>query len=209
MKNKIFALAACVVLVGIIVIAVFGFNVDYSYKAYNLVSVEIGQEFNKSDIKVITDEVFPNENVEIHSSGVYSDNLILNVKEISDEKKELLSSKLNEKYGIETTADAINVKYVANYRLRDIAKSFALPILIAMITGLVYVIIRYRKIGIKKVVTQFVVLSALAEALYISLIAITRFPFNRLVMPGAVSIFFIITTFLAYGYEKQIKIEKE
>ncbi len=210
MKNKIYVIAtAGVILIGIIIVAVLGFKVDYSYKQYSLVSVQIGQEFKVADIKSITDEIFPKEKVEIKSSGVYSDTLILNVNGINDEQKEKLSTKLNEKYGLETTAESINVKVVPKYRLRDIAKSFILPMLIASIVGLVYMSIRYRKIGIVKVIGQFIILNALAEALYVSVIAITRFPVNRLVMPGSIAIFFIITTFLACGFEKQIKSEKE
>jgi len=209
MKNKIFALLAAVILIGVIVVATIGFNVDYCYKKHYVVSIEIGQEFNKSDIKAITDEIFPNEKVEIQSSGVYSDNLVLNVKKISKEQKESLSSKINEKYGTETTAESINVKFVPSYRLRDLAKSYALPMLITTAIILVYMIIRYKKVGIKKIVAQLIGLSALAEALYVSLIAITRFPVNRLVMPGAVTIYFVIVTFLACGYEKQIKVDKE
>ena len=60
-----------------------------------------------------------------------------------------------------------------------------------------------------KIVAQLIGLSALAEALYVALIAITRFPVNRLVMPGAVTIYFVIVTFLTCGYEKQIKVDKE
>ena len=209
MKNKIFAIAAGVILVGIIIVAVLGFKVDYSYKQYNLVSVEIGQDIKISDIKKITDEIFPNEKIEIKTSGVYSDTLILNVNEINNEQKEKLSSKINEKYGIETTVDNINVKSVPRYRLRDIAKTFIVPMLIAAAVGLAYLVIRYRKVGIVKVVGQFLILNIFAEALFVSIIAITRFPVNRLVMPAAVAIFFIITTFLSCEFEKQLKSEKE
>lgn len=209
MKNKIFAIAAVLVIIAAIIVAIFKFNVDYCYRAYNLVSVEIGQEFNKNDIKTITDEVFSNEKIEIHSSGVYSDNLILNVNNISDQQKELLSTKLNEKYGIETTVDSIKVTYIPNYRLRDLAKTYLVPMLIAAVVGLAYMVLRYKKVGITKVILQYLSLSILAEVLYVSIIAITRFQINRLVMPGAVTIFFVLTTFLAYGYEKQLKEEKE
>lgn len=208
MKNKILAFAALLVIIAVIVVAVFKFKVDYCYRAHNLISVEIGQEFNTSDIKAITDEVFPNEKVGIQSSGVYSDNLILNVNNVSDQQKELLSTKLNEKYGLETTVDSVKVKSIPSVRLRDLAKMYIIPMLIASVIGLAYMIIRYKKIGIKKVILQYIGLSALAEALYVSIIAITRFPINRLVMPGAVTIFFVIITFLAYGYEKQLKTEK-
>lgn len=208
MKNKFFALAALVVLVGIIVAAIFKFNVGYSYKAHTMVSIEIGQEFNEKDIKAITNEVFPKQQVEIQSSGVYKDILVLSVNEISAEQKEQLVSKLNEKYGIEINSEDIKPKYIPSYRLRDVVKVYIIPMLIATVAVIIYFIIRFRKIGIKGLLIQFLGLNIMAEALYIAILAITRFPINKLVMPGAVAIYFAITLFLTYGYEKQLATQK-
>lgn len=209
MKNKILAVAAVIILVGIIIVAVLGFKVDYCYRQHNLVYIELGQDFNTSDIKAITNEVFQKENVIIQSSGVYSDNIVLSVNQITDEQKSLLSQKINEKYGVETTPESIQVRSVPNYRLRDLAKEYLIPTLIAFAVAGIYMVIRFRKLGIVKVLAQYTLFSVLAEALYFAVIAITRFPVNRLVMPGALVIFFIITSFLVYGNEKQLKIEKE
>ena len=209
MKNKIFAVAAIIVVIGIIVVAIKGFNVDFCYKQHDVIYIELGKDFNVSDIKSITNEVFPKQKVEIQSSGAYKDNLVISVESVTDEQKQNLCNKLNEKYGVETTVDGMSVKRVPSFRIRDLAKPYLVPMAIATVLALAYMIIRYKKVGIVKVLSQFVVLNVLAEALYVSIIAITRFPVNRLVMPGAITIFFIIASFLAYGYEKQLKAEKE
>lgn len=209
MKKKILALAAIVVLISIIVVAVRGFKVDYCFNAHKLVYIELGQEFNTKDIKAITDEVFPKENVVIQSSGVYSDNIVLSVNQISDEQKSLLSQKINEKYGVSTTAENIAVRSIPNYRLRDLVKAYIVPMLIAFAVAGVYIAVRYRKLGIVKVLVSFVSLTCIAEIMYFALIAISRFPVNRLVMPGALAIFFILTAYLVNGNEKQLKAEEE
>lgn len=207
MKKKFLVLAAVIVLIGIIVVAVRGFKVDYCFKAHKLVYIELGQDFNEKDIKAITDEVFPKENVTIQSAGVYSDNIVLNVNQITDEQKSQLSQKINEKYGVSTTADSIAVRNVPNYRLRDLVKAYIIPMLIAFAVAGIYIIIRFRKLGIVKMLVQFSTLTVIAEVLYFALIAISRFPVNRLVMPGALAIFFILTSYLVYGNEKQLKTE--
>lgn len=209
MKNKFFALAAVVVLVGIIVAVIFKFNVGYSYKGHQLISIEIGQEFNENDIKAITNEVFPKQQVEIQSSGVYKDVLILSVQEVTDEQKNNLVTKLNEKYGIEKNSEEIKPKYIPSFRLRDVVKAYILPMALATVAVLLYLIIRFRKIGIKGLLIQFLGLNIMAEALYVSILAITRFPINKLVMPGAVAIYFAITIFLTCGYEKQLASKKD
>lgn len=210
MKNKIFlGLVAIIVVVGIIMVAIRGFNVDVSYKSYNLVDVKIGKDFNISDIKNITNEVFPNKNIEIQKAGVFSDNLVIKVDEISDEQKELLNSKINEKYGIEKKVEDIEVNYIPNFRLRDIVKPYIVPLAVSTVVIFVYMAVRFRKIGIVKVLGQTVLLAIIAEILFAAVIAITRYPVNRLVMPVAIVIYITIITVLTGMFEKQISSEKE
>lgn len=206
MKNKILIGLAIVIIIGIIIITFLGFNVDICYKNYNLVDIKIGQDFNINDIKQITNEVFPKKSVEIQKAGVYSDNLVIKVNEISDEQKNTLNTKINEKYGINNTVDDIQVHYIPSNRLRDVIKPYIVPMLITTALILIYISIRFRKIGIGKVLSQTIILTIIAEALYIAIIAITRFPVNRLVIPVAIVIYITIITVLTGMFEKQKKL---
>ena len=96
MKNKIFIGLSAIILIGIIVVAISKFNVGYSYKNHTMIDIKIGKEFNISDIKNITNEVFGKQDVEIQKSGTYSDNVVIKVDGITSEQKELLNSKINE-----------------------------------------------------------------------------------------------------------------
>ena len=209
MKNKIFVGLSIVIIIGLIIIAVFGFNVDFSYKNYNLVDIKIGQDFNIADIEVIAKEVFPNQNIEIQKAGVYSDNLAIKVNEISDEQKNTLNTKINEKLGLENKVEDIEVNYISNYRLRDVVKPYIIPMIIVIAVIFAYMSIRFRKIGTTKVLVQSSILTLIAELLYISIIAITRYPVNRLVLPVGVVIYITIITVLTGMYEKQISIMKK
>lgn len=209
MKNKIFVGLGIVILVGLIIIVALGFNVDMCYKNYNLVDIKIGQDFNINDIKNITDEVFQKENVEIQKAGVYNDNVVIKVNNISDEQKNLLNTKVNEKFGLDNTVDDIEVNYIPSYRLRDIVKPYIIPLIITTVLILGYMAIRFRKIGIAKVISQAVILTVIAELLYISIIAITRYPVNRLVMPTGVVIYITILTVLTGMFEKQKSLQEK
>ena len=74
---------------------------------------------------------------------------------------------------------------------------------------LIYAAIRFRKIGTAKVIYQMVTLTIMAELLYGALIAITRYPVNRLVMPVGVVIYIAVITTLTGIFEKQVQAEKE
>lgn len=203
MKNKIFVGLAIIIIIGIIIITTLGFNLDESYRDYNLVQVRIGQEYNVSDIKTIANEVFSNSNVNIEKAGVYSDYLIIKVKDINDEQKNLLNTKINEKYGIDNKIEDISVNYIPKLKIIDMVKSYIVPVLATMILVLVYMAIRFRKIGSNKVILQTILLTVIAELLYFSIIAITRFPVNRLVLPVGMAIYVTIITVLTGLFEKQ------
>ena len=203
MKNKILIGLAIVILVGIIITVAVGFNVDMCYRDYNLVDIKIGQDFNINDIKTITNEVFQKENIEIQKAGVYSDNVVIKVSSITDEQKNLLNTKINEKFGLNNSVDDIEINYISSYRLRDIIKPYIIPLIITTVIILTYMAIRFRKIGISKVISQVVLLTVIAELLYGSIIVIIRYPVNRLVMPVGVVIYITIITILTGMFEKQ------
>lgn len=209
MKNKIFVVLFLIILIGLLIGAILGFNVDWDYKNYNLVGIDIGQDFNIDDIKSITNDVFPNQKLEIQKAEVYSDNVVIKVNEINDEQKNILNTKINEKFGIDNKVEDIEVNYIANYRLRDIIKPYIVPIIISTVLILIYMAFRFKKIGIAKVISQIICLSIIAEGLYIAILAITRYPVNRLVMPVGIVIYMTIITVLTASFEKQLSLEKE
>lgn len=210
MKNKVvFVGLVIVILAGIITAIAFGFNVDFEYKYHTLIGINIGKDFNISDIKSITDEVFSKQNVKIQKSGVYNDNVAIKVDNVTDEQKELLNTKINEKFGLENSVNDVDVNDIPSFKLRDVAKSYITPLIITTILVLIYMAIRFRKIGVTKIISQTLILSIIAELLYVSIIAITRYPVNRLVMPVGVVIYITILTVLTGMYEKQISTEKE
>jgi preprotein translocase subunit SecF len=209
MKNKILIGLAIVILVGAILVAAVGFNVDASYKGYTLIDINIGQEFNINDIKAITDEVFGKSKVEIQKAGEFNDNVAIKVSEVTDEQKELLNNKINEKYGTENTLKDMKVNYIPRFRLIDVVKPYIVPLITATLLILVYMAIRFRKLGVGKVLTQAIALPVIAELLYFALIAITRYPVNRLLMPVAVVIYITILTVLTGMFEKQLKTEEK
>jgi len=207
MKNKIFVGLSIVILIGIIIIAIFGFNVDFAYKNHHLVDIKIGQDFNISDIETITNEVFANQKVEIQKAGVYSDNVVIKVDEISDEQKNTLNTKVNEKFGLENTVEDIEVNYIPSYRLRDIVKPYVVPMLIVTAIIFVYMAVRFKRLGLVKVLSQAAILTVIAELLYVAIIAITRYPVNRLVLPVGVVIYITILTVLNGMFEKELSLK--
>lgn len=210
MKNKILAGVAVIILIGIIIIAAVGFNLDTNYKEYKLIEIKIGKEFNISDIESITNEVFSKKKVEIQKVGDFEETVVIKLadSDISDEQKNTLNTKINEKFGIENSVDDITVNVVPKIKVFDLIKPYIVPIAIITVVVLIYMAIRFRKIGVVKVVVQTVGMTVMAELLYFAIIAITRHQINELVMPVALVIYVTILTLLTGMFEKQKGIEE-
>lgn len=209
MKNKITIVIAFIILVGLIIIATLGFELDKNYDAYNLIEIKIGKEFNISDIEAITKEVLPNAKVEIQKSGAFSDSVVIKTAEINDEQKNNLNTKINEKYGINNAVESLTVNSIPKIKVRDMIKPYIIPVLIITVLILIYMIIRFRKLGVVKVLCQTVILTLMAELLFFSLIAITRFQVNSILMPVALIIYLAMFTALTCIFEKQISAENK
>ncbi len=210
MKNKFLAVVAAIILIGIIVMAAVGFNLDANYKEYKLIEVKIGKEFKVGDIESITNEVFSGKKVQIQKVGDFADSVAIKLidSDVSDEQKNTLNTKINEKFGIENTVDSINVNTIPKIKVFDLIKPYLVPLAIITFIVLIYMVVRFRKIGVAKVAAQTIGMTAMAELLFFAIIAITRHPINSLVMPVALIIYVTILTMLTGMYEKQRSIEE-
>lgn len=269
MKKKLFMIAMIITIIGIIIVAIKGFNVNLEYRAHQTINIPIGSEYNIEDIKTITNDIFGNEKVQLEKAGLYNDEVMINVQNVSEEQIENLRKKINEKYNIkqnitisigkeynvediksiakevfekedvkvekssedenyvvieselisektlETLNNKINEKYelqnttssigasqiitaneIGRVRLTDMAKQYIIYISIATILVLIYFAIRFRKLGVSKVLIKSVLLLAFSEIFYMAIIAVTRYPIDKPVVIAAIAIYLIILTYL-------------
>lgn len=198
-KNKsaiILALLILVILVaGTIIICTKGFAFDLNYANSKKVELNIGKQFERKDIKEITDQIFENQNVQIQEIEVYKDNVSITVPEITDEQKNELVSKVNEKYGTELKAEDIKIEENAHIRGRKILKPYIIPFAVVTIIIVIYFMIRYYKINTFKIVCESVVIIALAQAVLFAIMAITRVPIGTITLT-AIILVYVISTYI-------------
>lgn len=193
-----------IILAGMYIAGSVGFNFDLRYEKSKRIDVSIGHEFKIEDIRNITNEIFPNQRVILQKVELYEDMVAVTVSEASDEQLDALVSKINEKYEKELTKNDLNIVENPHVRLRDILKEYVVPFLIVSVVILVYMIIRYRKIGIIKVIISFLESIFLSQALYFSIISITRLPITELMVPVSMFIYVIVMILLTIWYEKRL-----
>ena len=209
MKKVLYAILICIIIAGIVVIATIGLKADIMYSRNVQIDIYIGQTINKKDIENIVKEVFPNERVLVQEVEVFQDMVAITLldnrtDEELDAKVEELNTKINEKYQIENKTEDINITHNPRVRLSSIVIPYLLPIGISFAIILILAGIRYRKLGIVKILVNYIVSVGIVELTLLSIIAIARIPINRLVIPIGLILFVITLVVLGYSNEKKL-----
>ncbi len=209
MKKIIYAILICIIIAGIVIIATVGLNADIIYSKNVELEVYIDKGFEKKDIEEIAKQVFPNEKLIVQEVGYFQDIVGITLEDTrTDEelntKIEELNTKINEKYEIENAAEDITVTHNPKVKLSSLIMPYAVTLGISMVIILVYVCIRYKKLGIIKTLVTYVLSIGASEMLLLSIIAITRFPINRIVIPIGLLLLVVVITILGFINEKKL-----
>lgn len=198
------------ILIGIVVTCVLGLNFDLSYSAHKQIDIQIGKEFDNQEIKAIVKEVVGNRKVTIQKVELYEDMVSIGMKDISEEELQTITTKINEKYGIENTVENIAVTSVPNVRGIDLIKPYLVPVAISFLIILAYIICYVliknhlgKKINMLKAIFGTIEIILEFQLLYLALIAITRLPITALTIPIAIIIYALTTIGSIACLEKQ------
>jgi len=156
MKKTIYAILVCTIIAGAIIISILGLKADITYSENVQIDIYLGKTFEIKDLKQIVNEVFPNERNIIKKVELFGDMVTIFLPEQSDEELkeevELLNTKINEKYQIENKVENIVISHNPEIKLSNILKPYISPIIISLILILLFVAIRYRALGIWKII---------------------------------------------------------
>ena len=209
MKKTVYGVLACIIIIGGIILFTIGLNVDIIYSKNVEIDVYIGKTVDLREIKQIVKEVFPNEKIIVQEIEMFNDMVSIIMKDKTDEELkepiEQLNTKINEKYGVENVVEEdIEIVHNPKIRLSSILKPYILPVGISMIIILIFVGIRYKNIGTAKTAASYLIYTVVVEMVYLSLLAITRFPINRLVVPIGILLYIITITSLSFMNENKL-----
>ena len=211
MKKIVYIILICIIIAGIIIIPTIGLNADLIYSKNVEIDVYLGKTFNMNDMENLVNEVFPDEKNIIQQIEVFGDMVAITIpdtrtEEELDSKVEKKKKKINEKYELEITSDDVQITHNPKVRLSSVVIPYALWIGISAALILVYVAIRYRKLGVVKTLLTYIISIVAVELLLLSIIAITRYPVNRIIVPLGLAAFVIVVTVL--GIKNEAGLEK-
>ena len=209
MKKIIYAILVCIIIAGIVVIATMGLKADIIYSKNVEINIYIGKNFEENDIKDIVNQVFANERNIIQKVELFNDMVSITLpdtrsEEELNEKIDELNNKINEKYETENKTEDIEIIHNPKIKLSSIIMPYVISLGISMIIILIYVGIRYRKLGSLKIIATYTLTIVAGEMLLLSIIAISRYPINRIVIPIGLLMLVIIITILGLKNEKTL-----
>lgn len=202
--NKIlFMIAVIIILIGAIVCAIKGFKIELLYASRQEFMVSSSTELDTAKIEEIAESVLGNKKVKVQELERFGNAVEIVSTEITEEEKENIINKINEEYSSDISKDDINIISVPNTRIRDILKPYILPGIITFVASLLYFVMIYHKIGLKKVLLKGILVPVMVELTYYSIIAITRIPFGRVVNAISIGLYVISLGALAVCFQKE------
>lgn len=223
MMNKKITILALVLLIvaGIIVVGLKGFNVDFMIKQHDSIEYTINDEFEISDIENISKEVFGKKKFKIKGIELFSDAVSINAEKITTEEAENLVKKLDEKYkkeSVKATTDetaeeneeienATDYIIISNPKIKlfSLLKPYIKPIAISGVLIFVYVGFRYRKLSALNVILKLIGLVVITVLSILSAIAIVRFPISGYILPSILVVVLAELILFCIKKEKQIE----
>ncbi len=181
-KKILYLAMILLILAGIVVVALKGFKVDLMLERHESVNFLIGKDFSVREVKDICKEVFGGKYTVVRKVEIFSDTVNINASTITDEEKEKLVSKMNEKFGTTIEAGNLAVKTTPNVRIRDMVRPYIVPVMITIIIIAAYIVIKFRNMNMAKLLVKLIAILVLSEAMVSSLVAIMRIPFSGLVV---------------------------
>lgn len=197
---------AAILIIGIEILIVNGLEYSLRYSQNDKLNIYIETGYNSKDIKEITKEVLEDSKFDIQSGGTNKNVVVITAKEISEEQMDGIIEKINEKYEIELDRDENARKTTnSNVELIDIIMPYIMSTVVSAMLILAYMMIRYRKIGIIKVMVSTTLVIIATQLLYISIVAIIRIPVTLLTMPISLVLFVLSIIVCGLTFEKKMK----
>lgn len=173
-KNiKIIAIAimSLVILAGIVVVGIFGFNKELRYGQGQVINVYVEQMVDVTNIKKLVNECLAGKTNMVQTVEIYQDYVTIKAKEITEEQKNNIVNKLKENYEFSQTAEDTTIENVAATKYIDIYKKYIVPFAVSGVIVLAYIVIRYHKKGILKVLGRTIIIPVFGELFLLSIIA--------------------------------------
>lgn len=196
------------IVIGIIVVCVKGFNVGLSLRPHNTLEYSFNKIYDLNEVEKICNEVFKNKKYRIRNVEIFGDRIYIESNTITEEEKTALLEKLDlinqDEDSNEDEEESVKYYfyYDSNIRLRDEIEQYIIPSVITIVILSVYVAIRYNKLNKGKfyiTVLKMIFEMILLLLIILSIVAIFRIPVEKILFSILVFVELVYLT-IKFGY---------
>lgn len=207
-KKIIVAITVLIIIIGVIVALTAGFKIELKYRKTQEIALDIEKDVEIEDIKQIARDILGND-IMVQRLEKETGNVSITAEEITEEQREEIVNKVNEKYEVELDIDAIEIKNIPPIHIKDMLLEVFTPFLVTSVVILAYFMVRYNKIGYAEVGIKTLLGIIISQFILFSIIAITRIPIGRLTIPMVMVVYALSIYGLASCNEAKLKELKE
>lgn len=208
-KNRlVYVIIAIIIVAGVINTYLNKFIFSLAYDSSVRMDVYIGKDYDTEEVRNLVKETVGTNDVIIQKVETFNDMVAITARELSEEQKKNIIDKINEKYETEITLDEVSVTNIPHYDGTDLLNRYVLPMVISAIVILIYIAIRYNKLGIVKMPIRTILWSIIVELLYVSIISLARIPVSFYTIPLGIVIEIIVLIALVNVFEKELEDKK-
>lgn len=202
-KNKITLLVLIILIItGTIILGIKGFEKSPDLKAGTKIEIYIPQGYEKQEIIDIAQQSFNENHLAFEEVEKLNQIAGIKVNNYTEEQLNDFKAKISEKYDIKTEELEMYEIPMPTVRISTLAEPYVLPIILATIISLIYVLFRNLKSENKwKIILRIVFTLTIVLGTYFSLILIFGLPFGNYTMPLALAIY-IITLIILVNNKK-------
>lgn len=213
MKQKetkiLFGLIILILICGAIILKVRGLAFDLNYEKNNSIELNLGKIVEIREVKELVQDVLGKDMpIEVQYVELYKDTLKITALEITENQKNEIVSKINEKYGTNVNSDSVTIEEKSHTRARDFIKPYIVPFAVVSVFSVVYFMIRYHKLNSLKVIAISASIIIIAQLSLLTSMALTRMPIGILTIPAIISIFMASIYILNEYFKEKLPIKE-
>lgn len=189
-KKIILAIISLVIIVGIVMLFIVGFNKGMIYNKGTKIEIAISKGYDKKEVEQIAKETFQNRKILMQDIEKTNQVVSIKVENYTQEELDNFKTKIGEKYGINKENLELHEVLSPATRISTIVSPYILPVSLVTAISILYIVIKNikEKEIAKKIITLLVTLIIVA-GLYFSIIIIARIPVTELTMPIALALY--------------------
>ena len=196
-KKILYGIIAIIIVAGIVMFFVNGFNVGNIYGSYTKIGFYNENSVNRDEVAQIVNEVFEGQEAMLQDVEYFGEMVLITLPTATDEQIDNFVAKVNEKYTLEYDRDDLDILTMPSLTFTEIASPYVLPIAISIVLSALYIGIRYRALGMWKMIGKTILAVILVQAVLVSIYLILNLPLDISIVPAvliALGIAFLYVT---------------